>query len=359
MTPDSLNHGLLHDEEGGRRVFGRERKIAAGALVVLGIVAVVVVAGFAGSTMMPLHVHKTVGTAVTTLLESDNPAMWKIPQITEDELLRKLPGRHGSKSYMRDIVESLVPGKEMTGGLYLMNKGPVLKYTYLYEEFQYVVWGEWHLTDGAGNQVVAEKGDLMYFPRGSTITYSTPNKGLGYFVGQRKSPESLVAKDADVLAAIKANPAMQHFPQIASDLDRLPKLPGSGSSKSFLGDLAFSRVPGKEMTAGLYHLEKGPALHYTYTYEEFKYILHGEFHLTDGTGQEVVARQGDLMYFPRGAKVTFSTMDGALGLYVGQRTGVPIPAPPPPAAAPNKKVLSPVPSPGAAAEKHKNEVERY
>ena len=29
-------------------------------------------------------------------------------------------------------------------------------------------------------------------------------------------------------------------------------------------------------------------------YEEVKYIVDGEFHLTDGTGQKVVAKQGDV-----------------------------------------------------------------
>ena len=73
------------------------------------------------------------------------------------------------------------------------------------------------------------------------------------------------------------------------------------------------------MTGGLYKLLKGPALDYTYEYEEFKYIVSGEFHLTDGTGQKVVARAGDLMYFPIHTFVHFTSPSSALGFYVGQR----------------------------------------
>ena len=41
--------------------------------------------------------------------------------------------------------------------------------------------------------------------------------------------------------------------------------------------------------------------------------------MTDGTGQKVVAKAGDLMYFPCGSKITFDTPDTALGYFCGQR----------------------------------------
>ena len=44
-------------------------------------------------------------------------------------------------------------------------------------------------------------------------------------------------------------------------------------------------------------------------------------HLTDGTGQEAVARAGDLMHFPNGSKIVFNTPKTALGYYCGQRKG--------------------------------------
>merc|ERR1719174_1355254 len=114
---------------------------------------------------------------------------------------------------------------------------------------------------------------------------------------------------------------MVHIPQLAARNKELPDLPHAQGSKSYLKDLVFSEVPGKEMTGGLYRLNAGPALHYTYTYEEFKYILEGEFHLIDGTGQRVVARKGDLMHFPKGSEITFATPELGFGLYCGQRKG--------------------------------------
>lgn len=33
-------------------------------------------------------------------------------------------------------------------------------------------------------------GDLLYFPKGSTITFSTPDFGVGYFCSQRGEGEA-------------------------------------------------------------------------------------------------------------------------------------------------------------------------
>ena len=91
------------------------------------------------------------------------------------------------------------------------------------------------------------------------------------------------------------------------------------NSNTYFEDFATSLVPGKELTTGLFRMRDGPALHYTYTYEEMKFIVQGEFHLTDGTGQQVVAKAGDLMYFPKGTQIAFETPNEALGCFTGQR----------------------------------------
>lgn len=49
---------------------------------------------------------------------------------------------------------------------------------------------EFHISDDTGQTVEATRGDLFYFPEGSTITFSTPEFGLGYFVGQRGEGEA-------------------------------------------------------------------------------------------------------------------------------------------------------------------------
>lgn len=55
---------------------------------------------------------------------------------------------------------------------------------------------------------------------------------------------------------------------------------------------------------------------YTYTYDEMKIILEGHFEISDETGQKVTASPGDVFYFPKGAKITFTTESYGLAFYV-------------------------------------------
>ena len=50
-----------------------------------------------------------------------------------------------------------------------------------------------------------------------------------------------------------------------------------------------------------------------------KIIVDGEFVISDGTGQKVTGRKGDVFYFPKGSKITFETSSFGLGFFVGQR----------------------------------------
>jgi ethanolamine utilization protein EutQ (cupin superfamily) len=72
----------------------------------------------------------------------------------------------------------------------------------------------------------------------------------------------------------------------------------------------------KPISCGLYRLEKGTPLVYEYTYHEMKIILEGEFEISDETGQKVTAKPGDVFYFPKGAKITFTTPSYGLAFYV-------------------------------------------
>lgn len=73
------------------------------------------------------------------------------------------------------------------------------------------------------------------------------------------------------------------------------------------------------LVSGLFRLEPGTPLVYTYTYNEMKYVVSGEFIITDSTGKTVTAVAGDHLFFPKGASVTFTTEKGGVGFYVGQR----------------------------------------
>jgi len=97
------------------------------------------------------------------------------------------------------------------------------------------------------------------------------------------------------------------------------KPPLIANENAFLGDISTSNDPEKPISCGLYRLEKGTPLVYDYTYNEMKIILEGEFEISDETGQKVTAKPGDVFYFPKGSKITFTTPSYGLAFYTGQR----------------------------------------
>lgn len=93
------------------------------------------------------------------------------------------------------------------------------------------------------------------------------------------------------------------------------------NENAYLEDVFSSAAtsPDKPITSGLFRLEPGTPLHYTYTYDELKIVLEGDFTIVDGTGQTVRAGKGDHFFFPKGVSVTFTSEGGGLAFYVGQR----------------------------------------
>ena len=109
---------------------------------------------------------------------------------------------------------------------------------------------------------------------------------------------------------------MKHIPKITDKT--LTPMEEEGVS-AYLDDFAVSDDPECPITAGLFRLERGNKLIYTYTYNEIKIVLEGEFNIKDSSGMEVIATPGDLLYFPKGSTITFSTPDYGLGFFCGQR----------------------------------------
>ncbi|MGY1722633.1 cupin domain-containing protein [Blastococcus sp. SYSU DS0533] len=90
-----------------------------------------------------------------------------------------------------------------------------------------------------------------------------------------------------------------------------------------IGD-TFANPGGSELCSGFFELLAGEPLDYTYTYDEMKVVVEGEFHLTDlDSGARVVARPKDVLFFPKGSRIRFETPDRALGFYTGQRSFAP------------------------------------
>jgi len=110
--------------------------------------------------------------------------------------------------------------------------------------------------------------------------------------------------------------AMKHIGQV---LGRgLPAMEGEDAA-AFLQDFAVSDDGEKPITCGLFRLESGKPLTYTYTYHEMKLIVNGEFEIADESGQKVKATAGDLFYFPKGSTITFTTPSFGVGFFCGQR----------------------------------------
>lgn len=98
------------------------------------------------------------------------------------------------------------------------------------------------------------------------------------------------------------------------------KPPLISGDNAFLGDVIHSdSEPDKTLSAGFYRQEKGEPLKYTYTYDEMKIILEGDFSLEDETGKKVDAKPGDVFYFPKGTTITFTSTDYGLAWFVGLR----------------------------------------
>jgi len=97
------------------------------------------------------------------------------------------------------------------------------------------------------------------------------------------------------------------------------KLPLIGNENAFLGDISTSTDSTAPISAGFYRLEPGTPLVYDYTYHEMKVIISGSFDISDETGKKVHAVAGDVLYFPKGSKITFTTEEGGLAFYTGQR----------------------------------------
>ncbi len=92
----------------------------------------------------------------------------------------------------------------------------------------------------------------------------------------------------------------------------------------FIGDV-YANPEGSEMASGYFELRHtDEPLDYFYDYDEMKIVLEGEFRLENkDTGQVLVARRHDAIFFPRGSRILFSTPDRGLAFYVGHRSFAP------------------------------------
>jgi ethanolamine utilization protein EutQ (cupin superfamily) len=109
--------------------------------------------------------------------------------------------------------------------------------------------------------------------------------------------------------------AWRELPSMAADY------PGT---LGFIGDV-YANPEGCPMASGyfaLHHTDE--PLDYYYDYDEMKVVLEGEFRLENkDTGQVMIAREKDAIFFPQGSRILFSTPSRALAFYVGYRSFAP------------------------------------
>ena len=68
---------------------------------------------------------------------------------------------------------------------------------------------------------------------------------------------------------------MVHFKQV-KDME-LPEVANEIGAKARMKTIVHSNVPGKQMQAGIFQLDPGPAYPYTYCYESIALVLTGQF----------------------------------------------------------------------------------
>jgi ethanolamine utilization protein EutQ (cupin superfamily) len=91
----------------------------------------------------------------------------------------------GVNAYFEDVVSSGSKNAPIACGLFKIEKGNPLVYTYDYDDAKIILDGHIYFSDGT-QKVKGQPGDVLFFPKGSTITFSTDKSGLAWACGQRK-----------------------------------------------------------------------------------------------------------------------------------------------------------------------------
>ena len=100
----------------------------------------------------------------------------------------KVPLLAGDNAFLGDLYSSdkTNPEHPISAGMFRLVKGEPLTYTYKYDEMKIILEGDYTITDSTGQSVTASPGDVFYFPKGSTITFTTTDYGLAFYCGARK-----------------------------------------------------------------------------------------------------------------------------------------------------------------------------
>jgi ethanolamine utilization protein EutQ len=108
--------------------------------------------------------------------------------------IRKQSGTHqglpsmnvpGSEAFIGDALEN-PGGAEICSGFFELFHSEPLVYEYTYDEMKLVLEGEFILTDQATGEIVhAKPMDVLFFAKGTTVIFETPDRALGFYTGHR------------------------------------------------------------------------------------------------------------------------------------------------------------------------------
>ncbi|OGE49194.1 hypothetical protein PENARI_c023G02861 [Penicillium arizonense] len=103
-------------------------------------------------------------------------------QIKDSTERFKIPNYRGIPNvYFADLLgtEDTDVSNPIVGAWFRMEKGEeATPPTYEYDEFGVVIEGEINLRDETGETATVRAGHVFFFPRGSTITFSSDSYGL-------------------------------------------------------------------------------------------------------------------------------------------------------------------------------------
>lgn len=116
----------------------------------------------------------------------EKPAPVRMVHVKDAQSMEiKSMGMPGIEAFLQDVVASDDPQAPIACGLFRLEKSAPLTYEYTYDEAKIILDGVLTVSDGE-TTVDAGKGDVLFFPKGATITFTTPSSGLGFVCGQRE-----------------------------------------------------------------------------------------------------------------------------------------------------------------------------
>ena len=98
-------------------------------------------------------------------------------------------GLDGINAFLHDLQSSSDQNAPTTCGFFRMEAGGSLEYTYKYDEFKIMLDGDMTIEPQGGKAVTLRPGDVVFFEKGTTATFSSKSSGLVFYVAQRRTGE--------------------------------------------------------------------------------------------------------------------------------------------------------------------------